>query len=924
MYSSPLRRRPCAVVLLILAVLATCLAPPAASAATSRWTPAVTPAPHSLRLTGQDATVAGTAAVIIGPGSDPSATSEVTSLLRDAGATSVLSFATTATVPANVRLAVYVGGPAGDPATGPALKRLGVPGTDGLPAEGYVLASGRDAGRFDIVLAGVDAAGTFYAAQTLRQLVHRMGRRWHLPGAVVRDWPDLRGRGVIEGFYGPPWSDAERQAILRFEGEHKMDSYVYAPKDDPYHRDRWRDPYPADQLARLGTLARLARQEHVDFVFAVSPGQSICYSSDDDLRALEAKARSVYDLGVRSFALFFDDIAGTLTCASDQERFGTDPSPSAAAQAFLLNRFDHEFVAAHPGMAPLRTVPTEYNGLNPSDYKKRLAELVATDVHMYWTGPQVVSPTISDSDLTAARALYAHPLEVWDNYPVNDYQLDRLFMGPVTGRGTMMTADGVSGFVANPMLEAIASEPALATTADLTWNDAAYDPQRSWDQAVASVGGPASAALRTFAENNLSSKLGGTESPDLAPKIAAFEKDLTAGSAASAPALAAAFDGLAAAPGRIRTGVPDPGFAAEADRWLTKAGLYGVGGAAAVRSLAAQLAVSDDTAWRQRIVLDRAVEDATAVPRTVGAGVLDPFLTWAQGRSDRVTLESPAPADALQPGTDVTLRAAVRSGDIGIRSVRFYAGGTLIGETTTAPYQVVWHNVPRELAQITVSATDQTGATITSAPANLTIGTPDRALFIVNDADAMTPGDQAVVQRLNYLGLAVTSKSAAQAVAADADGTALVAVSSTISSSQLKDRFRDVPVPLVTWESYLYGYLGMAGSANEAFRSQQADFKSPASPLSGGVTGTVDVYRRPDSIRWGTPAPTAIVGATLPGSPGEAVLFGYEKGAQMVSAVAPARRVAIFLSDSGLETDLVTPQAVRAFDSSVSWALGRT
>jgi hypothetical protein len=911
-------------VLLILAMLATPLAPPAASAETPRWTPTVTPTPHSLRTTGQDVTVAGTAAVITGPGSDPSATTQVTSLLRDAGATHVLSLAATARVPADVRLAVYVGGPADNPAAGPVLKWLGAPGTEGLPAEGYVLASGRSAGRFDVVLAGVDATGTFYAAQTIGQLIHSVGGRWHLPGVVVRDWPDLRGRGVIEGFYGPPWSGSDRQAVLRFEGAHKMDSYVYAPKDDPYHRDRWRDPYPADQLAQLGALARLARQEHVDFVFAVSPGQSVCYSSDDDFRALTAKAQSVYDLGVRSFALFFDDIAATLTCASDQNRFGGETSPSAAAQAYLLNRFDHDFAATHPGMAPLRTVPTEYNGLDPSDYKKRLAQLVDPDIHMYWTGPQVVSPTISDSDLTAARALYAHPLEVWDNYPVNDYQLDRLFLGPVTGRGTTMAADGVSGFVANPMLEAIPSEPALATTADLTWNDAAYDPQRSWDRAVASVGGPASAALRAFAENNLSSPLGGTESPGLAPKIAAFEKDFTAASAASADPLAAAFDELAAAPGRIRTGMPDPGFATEADPWLTKAALYGVGGAAAVHSLAAQLAGSDDTAWRQRTVLDREVEAATSVPRTVGAGVLDSFLTWAQAHSDRVTLDSPAPGDALRPGTDVTLRATVRSGEIGIRSVRFYAGGALIGETHAAPYQVIWHDVPRELAQITVSATDETGATITSAPVDLTIGTPDRTLFIVNDAGALTPGEQAVVQRLNYLGLTVTPKTAGETVAADADGAALVAISSTIASSQVKNRFSDVPVPLVTWENNLYVYLGMTGSANGEFRGQQAGFTGSSSPLSGGLTGTVDVYKRSDNLRWGTPAPTATVGATLPGDPDKAALFGYQKGAQMVSGVAPARRVGMFLSDSGLQPDLVSPQTVRAFDASVSWALGRT
>jgi hypothetical protein len=148
----------------------------------------------------------------------------------------------------------------------------------------------------------------------------------------------------------------------------RQPSYVYAPKDDPYHRDRWRDPYPPEQLRQLGELVRVAQGNHVDFVFAVSPGLDVCYSSDQEFRALQAKAQSVYDLGVRSFAIFFDDIAATLTCPSDQARFGSDASPSAAAQAFLLNRFRHDFLATHPDAGALRTVPTEYNEGSRSRY----------------------------------------------------------------------------------------------------------------------------------------------------------------------------------------------------------------------------------------------------------------------------------------------------------------------------------------------------------------------------------------------------------------------------------------------------------------------------------------------------------------------------------------------------------------------------
>ena len=69
---------------------------------------------------------------------------------------------------------------------------------------------------------------------------------------------------MIEGFYGPPWSYQDRVDMLRFMGRVGMNVYFYGPKDDPFHRERWRDPYPADQIARVGQLVRIGRESGVD------------------------------------------------------------------------------------------------------------------------------------------------------------------------------------------------------------------------------------------------------------------------------------------------------------------------------------------------------------------------------------------------------------------------------------------------------------------------------------------------------------------------------------------------------------------------------------------------------------------------------------------------------------------------------------
>ena len=49
--------------------------------------------------------------------------------------------------------------------------------------------------------------------------------------------------GVIEGFYGQPWSMAERVELVGWMSMWWLNTYLYAPKDDLKHRILWREPY---------------------------------------------------------------------------------------------------------------------------------------------------------------------------------------------------------------------------------------------------------------------------------------------------------------------------------------------------------------------------------------------------------------------------------------------------------------------------------------------------------------------------------------------------------------------------------------------------------------------------------------------------------------------------------------------------------
>ncbi|MBN6054285.1 beta-N-acetylglucosaminidase domain-containing protein, partial [Nonomuraea sp. RK-328] len=401
----------------------------------------------------------------------------------------------------------------------------------GLPPEGYTLTTRCDA----VLITGADPAGAFYGAQTLIWLVAAPCAEHALcvPAADVRDWPDLPLRGTIEGFYGVPWSHADRLEHLRFSGRHKLNAYVYAPKDDPYHRERWREPYPEAELARLAELVAEAAARHVRFVFALSPGLSMVYGDPAERAALRAKAAQVWEAGVREFALLFDDIPAELEHERDRAAFGTAPGASASAHAAVCRDFTEAFLEPRGAERPLTMVPTDYAGTSRTAYRDRLAEELPPGVLVWWTGRDVVVGTVTADEIAAAAASYGHRVALWDNFPVNDFDFTRVFLGPLTGRDTRLDDVALAGVTANPMVHAAASRLALATVADYAWQPAAYDAARSHGRALRLV--PGAAELAPLVEVCSSWPPSADQSPTLSALCASVLADADADAAAVRP-----------------------------------------------------------------------------------------------------------------------------------------------------------------------------------------------------------------------------------------------------------------------------------------------------------------------------------------------------------------------------------------------------
>ena len=348
-------------------------------------------------------------------------------------------------------------------------------------AEGYYLKIDDN----NIVVAGADRRGLFYGVQTLLQLVEN-GK---LPAVEITDYPDVPYRGVVEGFYGKPWSHMTRLRQLEFYGRNKMNVYIYGPKDDPYHRTPdWRIPYPEEEAERMRELVQAATDNNVIFYWAIHPGQDIKWN-DEDRDNLLRKFEHMYQLGVRGFAVFFDDISGEGT--------------KADKQAELLNYIDDNFIQTKHDVAPLIMCPTEYNKSwtkLEGGYLATLGERLNGDIHIMWTGDKVVE-TIDMETLDFVNPLIKRKAFIWWNFPVSDYVQPHLLMGEVYGNG-LDIKDDISAFVSNPMEYAEASKIAIQSIADYTWNMEAYDSRESWLQAIRDLMPENAEYLKTFVSHN--------------------------------------------------------------------------------------------------------------------------------------------------------------------------------------------------------------------------------------------------------------------------------------------------------------------------------------------------------------------------------------------------------------------------------------
>lgn len=518
-------------------------------------------------------------------------------------------------------------------------------------AEGYGLSVDKKA----VTIGGVDAAGQYYGVRTLTQLITGAGQQAKIAQVDVADHPAMPLRGTIEGFYGKPWSHQERLDQLDFYGTVKMNTYIYAPKDDPYHREKWDEPYPEEKVAELAELVERAADNHVRFTFALSPGNSICFSGEDHRAKLLDKLQSMYDIGVRSFSIPLDDIDyGTWHCDSDAETYGeAGPANAGKAQVDLLNFVQQEFIETHDGTQALQMVPTQYSDTKPSPYKDAFKADLDEDVVIMWTGVGVVPESIKNADAEAVSESWGRKVFVWDNYPVNDFgdTTGRLLLAPYDKREEGLS-DHLLGLVSNPMNQSGASKIAITGMADFAWKDTDYDAQRTWEWAFGQLTEDEATrtALLIFGDLNHKAPTFGGEWQPQAPQLAGLAEPVLADpSGAELADLQAYADQMVAGPDLIRAHVDDELFLSDTDAWLDGTGAWGAALQTTLTAIEA-LRTGDDEGAKE--LSDRAGEEVAAAKEVevgdqkntwsedgpvqvrIGDGVLDQLINRLRGEID--------------------------------------------------------------------------------------------------------------------------------------------------------------------------------------------------------------------------------------------------------------------------------------------------
>ena len=367
-----------------------------------------------------------------------------------------------------------------------------------------------------LVVLGENTDAVFYGLASLEQMLDN-NKTSSMPCVTIYDYADIKDRGVIEGYYGMPYSVSVTQDLLRFMMRYKMNSYMYGAKSDAYHSQYWDKPYPAtltEEQKSMGCftvdnmkeICKVSAATKVNFIWAIHPGKAFTGKEDNVIDRIMGKFELMHQLGVRQFAVFVDDV-GVPTDA---------PTLALNAQRLtdLQNAMDRKwnFKGAVPSdtLKPLHFVPQLYAyGWEKPQTRTKFYKALSNTPHktqVYITGEKVWSVP-NNKDLKVVESDFGRGVAWWWNYPCNDNADAWTFpadmysnfvdMPEIDGNSSLpKKLENCASLLSNPMQQGEIAKIPLFSVADFAWNNGAFNSVESWKAALpAVVGGEYAPAL---------------------------------------------------------------------------------------------------------------------------------------------------------------------------------------------------------------------------------------------------------------------------------------------------------------------------------------------------------------------------------------------------------------------------------------------
>lgn len=264
--------------------------------------------------------------------------------------------------------------------------------------------------------------------------------------------------GIIEGFYGKPWSWESRADSVSFLAPYGYRFYLYAPKADVFLRRRWQEQHPDGFTEAITKFATHCRKARVRFGIGLSPYELF---NDFDMSAKEALARKLafFDqVGAEDVAILFDDMQGGVPELASRQ---------VEIVHWAAERSNASRVIVCPSYYSDDPILDRVFGTRPPDYVEDLGRMIDKKIEIFWTGEEVISRQFSEGHLERVTNQLERKPFIWDNYPVNDGQRMSQFIHirGFTGRAAAM-ADHIAAHGINPLLQPTLGKIPAITLAD--------------------------------------------------------------------------------------------------------------------------------------------------------------------------------------------------------------------------------------------------------------------------------------------------------------------------------------------------------------------------------------------------------------------------------------------------------------------------